>query len=358
MIWSNNKGWIGVDLGTHTVKLAQLEKRAGKLQLAEALILRRRQPWPASDEGAAIEPLNSGEELRAGLSLGSEFSGRAAAVILPMAICDVRECQIAADADSDRGTLVAQELDSTYGNTLETREYGYWPIDISKEAQPSTENLIALSIDQEWAVQIAEDMTESGLVGRVLDGLPLALARAVKLSRLAAANQPVAAVDWGCQRATLCIVLNGHPYFVRCLRGAGFAQVIDALCKTLSVSAEEAQKLLTDHGLPNRKLNTSEDLQLVIEEVIDEAIAAFIEELNRTVTYLGQQRRNLAPAKVILFGGGAAVKNVSQFLFDKIDVPVETWHVPDNWSQSHSLPQLSIELMGPAIALSSLAWDA
>jgi len=356
MIWSSNKGWIGVDLGSHTVKLAQLEKSGGKIQLAEALILRRGQPWPGGDEGSAVEPIESSEEIRAALSLGAGFSGRTAAVVLPMSVCDVRECQIPADPDRERGTLVAEQLDSAYGNALETREFGYWPIDLSPEPHPTSENLIALSIDHSWAAQIARDMTEAGLVGRVLDGLPLALARAVKLGGQVPLNEPVAAVDWGCQRATLCIVVNGRPYFVRCLRGSGFANVIDALCKSLSVTREEAQKLLADHGLPNRKLNICDDLQAVIEEVIAEPLNTFVEELTRTVTFLGQQRRSLSPTRLVLFGGGAAIKNAAEFLFDKIDVPAEPWRLRGDWSKGHSLPHLSIELMGPAIALSSLAW--
>ena len=65
MILSRTKGWIGVDLGTHTVKLAQVERRGGGVQLVDALILRRQDPWNADDDTG----VSSADEIRAALSL-------------------------------------------------------------------------------------------------------------------------------------------------------------------------------------------------------------------------------------------------------------------------------------------------
>ncbi|MFV2066248.1 MAG: hypothetical protein ACC645_04660 [Pirellulales bacterium] len=355
MISSRQPGWIGVDIGTHAVKLAQVERRNGSLRLVEALVVRRREAWPA--DTMELSPTASSEEVSAGLSLGGGFRGRKAAVVLPMAVCDARGCTIADRGDIDPRELVVQELDAAYGNAAELREFDFWPVHLPDDEEPPSENTIAFSVPRAWTCRVAEDLVDSRLVGQMLDALPLALARAVELGSPGASRSPVAAVDWGCGRATLCAVFGGRPLFVRCLRNAGFEGVLQSLRATLSVNQDEAQKLLTDHGLPHREQETSDELPSVIEEVIAEPLNRFVEELNRTLAFVRQQRRSLAPKKLILFGGGASIRNVSQYLVEKVGLPVEPWDLETKDAAGDLGRVLPMQLLGPAIALSSVAWS-
>jgi Tfp pilus assembly PilM family ATPase len=352
MIAAQGQGWIGIDLGTHAVKLAQVERRGQSARLVEAMVIRRREPWPAGD--GETPPLPSVAEIRAGLSLGSRFSGRRAAAVLSMSLCDVRGCQVPEDAGLEAGVL--RELEAAFGDGAPSREFDFWSVHLPGEARQGTDNAIVCSLSADWSQRVADDLTESRLIGHTLDALPLTLARAVELGSPAASRTPVAAVDWGCRRATLCAVSGGRPLFVRCLRDAGFAPVIDALCASLSVTPEEAQKLLADHGVPNRREGADEELLGVIEEVIAVPLNAFIEEVNRTILFLRQQRRALAPNKVVLFGAGATVKNIAPYLSEKVEAPVELWQLAAG-EAGRPERRMPIELLGPAIALSSLAWS-
>lgn len=352
MILSRTKGWIGVDLGTHTVKLAQIERRGGRYQLVEALILRRHETWRGDNDTDG--ELASTEEIRAALSLGGRFSGNDAGVVLPMCVCDVRACRLEPE-EVDPQAAVLGELDAVYGNTLATHDFDYWQFDVDDNGAAQADNTLAMAVPLAWTSRVARDMTEVGLVGHVLDGLPLTLARAVALSS-PSLSQPVIALDWGQRNATLCVVRKGQPVFVRGLRDSGFANVVESICRSLDVTGDETQKLLRDCGLPDRTSHSADELQLVIEEVAREPLTAFIEELNRTITFLNQQRRSIAPAKLVLFGGGAAVKNIANYFQGKVELPVEVWRLGGDrgWQQEHLA--VPIEMLGPAIALSSLAW--
>jgi len=355
MIFSRTKGWIGVDIGTHMVKLAQVERRGSRVELVEALSIPRQEPWSDTNDGAADIP--SSLEIQAALSLGTRFRGRDAAVTLPMAVCDVMTCNVDGDSDTGRRAAVLRELDAVYTNTQGTREFDHWSVELPSDKMGRNDNTIALSVASSWASRVSRDLREAGLVGHVLDGLPLAMARAIALG---APNTKdlVAAVDWGHHRATLCCVKDGRPLFVRCLRDCGFQSVTNAICKSLAVTADEAQKLLREHGLPSPAQGAVTDLQGVIEEVTREPLDRFVDELSRTTTYLSQQRRSLAPAKVVLLGGGAAVKNMASYLDDRLELPVETWCLDAAASTGARDRRLQVEMFGPAIALSSLAWDA
>lgn len=353
MIFSRTKGWIGVDIGTHMVKLAQVERHGSRIELVEALSIPRQELWLDSADGA--KDISSSLEIQAALSLGARFQGRDAAVTLPMAVCDVRTCNVEAGTDAEQRAAVQRELESVSADTQGAREFDYWSVELPTDKGPVADNTIALSITSAWASRVGEDLREAGLVGQVLDGLPLAAARAIAIS-MPNASGPVAAIDWGHHRATLCSVIGGRPLFVRALRDCGFQSVTSALCKALAVTADEARKLLHDHGLPNRTRGGVTELQSVIEEVAREPLDRFVEELRRTTGYLSQQRRSIAPQRVVLLGGGAAVKNMASYLDDRIEVPVEAWSLDAAASTTARERQYPIELFGPAIALSSLAW--
>lgn len=355
MIFSRTKGWIGVDIGTHTIKLAQVERRGARVELVEALSIPRQEPW--SDNHDETTDIPSNLEIQAALSLGTRFRGRDAAITLPMAVCDIRTCDVEGDTDSGRRAAVLQELDSIYTDTLATREFDYWSVGLPSDKMGDADNTIALSVPSSWASRVCLDLREAGLVGHVLDGLPLATARAIALG-MPRESGLVAAVDWGHHRATLCSVKGGRPLFVRCLRDCGFQSVTNALCNRLAVTADEAQKLLRDHGLPSRAGDAASDVQRVIEEVARDPVDRFVDELSRTTTYLSQQRRSVAPAKVVLLGGGAAVKNMASYLDDRLELPVQTWRLDAAASTAAEDRRLAIEMFGPAIALSSLAWAA
>lgn len=355
MIFSRTKGWIGVDIGTGVVKLAQVERRGSRVELVEALCIPRQEPWPDDNDGAADIPTNV--EIQAALALGTRFRGRDAAVTLPMAVCDVRTCNVEGDTAAERRAAVQRALDPIYADSPVTREFDHWSVDLPTDNRSNADNTIALSLPSTWATRVTQDLRAAGLVGHVLDGLPLALARAVALGT---PREPglVAAVDWGHHRATLCCVKHGRPLFVRVLRDCGFQSVTDAVCKALAVTADEAQTLLRDHGLPNPADGAASDVQSVIEEVAREPLDRFLDELRRTTDYLSQQRRSIAPAKIVLFGGGAAVKHITSYLAERSGLPVQTWRLAGAASDEAQDRRLPIEMFGPAIALSSLAWAA
>ena len=82
MIWALSHGWIGVDIGTSTVKVVQLERHGQQLRIAAAAAIRRQQCWPATSDQTPLETRRSSSELQAALSSVVDFRGRIAAAVL------------------------------------------------------------------------------------------------------------------------------------------------------------------------------------------------------------------------------------------------------------------------------------
>ena len=355
---ARRKGWIGVDIGTRTVKLAQVERLGAELRLCEAVVIQRRVPIGAND-GEEPLPVTSEDEIRTALSLGKRFSGRRAACILSMCSCDLRALDVPLGNEAQQRLEIAGQLNSMSTSGNSDREFDFWQTHVpGEEPQPDFENVAVLSVSQHWVAQVADDLSKVGLRCEALDGLPLALARAIQMTSASSSREPVAVVDWGFARATFCVVINGRPMFVRCLHGCGLSLVTQSLCDALGVSLDEAQRLLARHGLPDspRSEGTRDELQVVTGDVATRPLGAIVHELNRTLSFLKGQRPALLPIRIWLFGGGATVKNITGFLGTRIGVPVDVWRLANAGIQKQTATEYPSGILAPAIAASSLAW--
>ena len=96
-----------------------------------------------------------------------------------------------------------------------------------------------------WSDQVSADVAAGRWNCRVIDSLPWALARAAcHGSGADALPTTVAVLDWGYARATLCLIHDGAPAMVRCLKDCGFAGVVAAAQAALRVAEEDAETLL------------------------------------------------------------------------------------------------------------------
>ncbi len=356
MVFDQTRGWIGVDIGTDAVKLAQIERRGSRIAITEAAVVQRSEPW-RNDDNLAMSPIGSSDEILAAHAIGEQFSGRTAAATVPMAICDVRSLQIAETGQAERRSRIAHELASTLHESVGAREFDFWSTEYALEKGAiAHENVAVMSIVGDWARRLADDHRQAKLVCRTLDGTHQALARAIRLTENRPDTVPNAALDWGVTCATFCIVVAGRPIFVRKLRDCGFGQLLHQLQDTLSLSRDEAREVAGSFG--SLQSNTdSESPQRMIQEIVAPHFGRLIEEMGRTLTYLKTHRKELLPHQLWLFGGGATMKDVEQVLTDRLGLPTATWSLEDNLFESETTGTIPVALLGPAISLSALAWE-
>ena len=357
MLLNHRRGWIGVDIGTFTVKMAQVERRGSEFALSEAVVLHRHEPWPDDDHLATL-PRDSQEELVAARALGEGFAGRQAAATLPMAVCQLRSMQIPEMPRREQRLAIANELAGAPQDGGE-RDFDFWRIDHAVgDKSLVRENVSVLSIADSWASQLADDHRRARLSCRTLDGMPLALTRVLNMTAGIDPTKPVAVLDWGFARATYCIVVGRRPVFVRCLRECGFGQVLRALRTTLSLTWDEAEKLALQYAAGHHSAEASDhDLRDLVMEIVAGPVNQLLEELRRTLAYLQTHRAALVPQQMWLFGGGATIKDIGPWLARQTGLSVAAWSFGGQDFQSTSAGVSPLALLGPAIALSALAWE-
>ncbi len=362
MIFRENKnlGWIGIDLGTHSVKLAQVVRNGNQFSVKSAAIVPRATIWP-NDFSKFKEGISSLRELVVAFELNQGFVGRKAACAITMAVCDVRRMSIPDQSAANIESHVRNELASIDRFKGSDRQFDYWKTDraFSDNGPPAN----VLSLPRSWSDQCNSDMNSTRLSCDQLDGIPFSMTRAYSMTEVS--DEPIALLDWGYTRATLCVVQNGYPKFVRMLRRSGFRLVVDEIMKGFEVDAQQAREIIVEYGLEepykaewneSRKPANCDEaaIQQSVHDMVLEPVNAISKEINRTIQFLKNQQRALTPKKLVLFGGGGTLRNVVPLLESKIRMHTESW----SQSFSANLPgNIPVELMGNAIAMSALAFS-
>ena len=303
-------GWIGVDFGTSSVKIAQVERNKKGWNLVASAVVPREQSLLA-DQAAGIAVVSSLNELQVARSLQESYQGRRVAATLPMSICDVHRLDCDLQQESNAPKILRRAIETAIQQSAEHLQYDYWSSPAVKE-QPAWSQ--ALAVPRDWTDQLCQDVAQVGWTCQAIDGLPLTLTRAVNAIHPVSATAPIAALDWGNGRATLCVIENGQATYVRCLKNCHTRGMLTALTENLNVTGIEAQRLLDEYGLSSAVHGEASEIAQFVQEIISEMLHQVIDELLKSFSHFKFLRRTSAPQHLVLFGGGAMIRDLGVYL--------------------------------------------
>jgi type IV pilus assembly protein PilM len=357
--FSRRLGWIGVDVGTHTVKLAQVIHEGAGVRLHRAAVIQRATSWTGDDKLAFDQPIASDAEIRAALECGG-FSGRDAVATLPMNVCQLRSLIVPPGNDQERRTMAADELAEDWAEKKVPMEFDFWELEAATEKNAESFNVSILAASRPWVAQLWRDCRQSGLDCWGIDGVPLAMARAVGLAGGLDGGRRVLAVDWGYSNATFCIIGDERPLYSRRIHDCSFGKVLDAIMQRFTINLDEAQHLVDTEGLVTPQVVAAADahMQTAITEAASATIDGLIQQLKRTLQYTETQRRHLQPAAVWFMGGGASLRNLRSYVEKHLELPVCVWSLPPADAPIACAAQQRAAVFSSAAALSALAWRA
>ena len=246
--------------------------------------------------------------------------------------------------------MLAAELAAELQTEPEDVSFGCWESESDSGPDSGLTRMCALSVPTQLTLCLTRDLLSTRLECQILDGIPCALTRAVELADERSAAEAVAAVDLSHTSPLVVLAAKGCPVFARTLRGCGLQTLLQPLQAELRLSAEECQQLLARYGLPVPGENASIASQTV-QRLIANPLKSLVDEIERTLDYVGHQFREQKPRRLWLFGGGALIKNLPAHLSHKLRIPAAPWTL----HPGHDDPEAP--LYGIAAGLSLLAWE-
>ena len=357
---SQRYGWIGVDVGTHTVKLAQTVRVRKSVRLHRAAVIQRPTSWTGEDGLALEQPITSYPEIRAALECG-RFEGRNAICALPMNACQLRSLNVPPGSDEERRTIIADELAEDWSGLDNPMEFDFWETEAARADKSSDGfNVSVVAASRVWISQLWRDCRRNGLDCWAIDGLPLALTRSVSLVGGLAGGKRALAVDWGYSNTTLCIAGDERPLYSRRVYDCAFRRVLDAIVNELDVTPDEAQYLVESEGVFSAGGGTSGDAQTsqAITSAVSGTVDELVRQIGRTLQFTEMQRRHLQPAAIWLMGGGASIKNIGPYLTEALSLPVHIWGLESAEAPIECAAGSRAAVFSSAAALSALGWRA
>lgn len=343
------RGWIGIDFGSQYIKLAQITREDDSYRLAATWLLKYPDDALLTRESFQETPW---KEIVAALrGLSSMFQGKDCAATIPMAFVDTRAFEIPRGDVSEMRDMVREELAADLGQEPNDLAYDFWEV-ASDGGDPGLMRVLALAIPQQAALALGKNLLRTRLECQAIDGAPCALARAVAMAA-PANDEPVAAIDLGYTSASLVVVHAGQPVFFRSLRDVGLQSLTAPLRQGLRLSEDECRQLLLRHGIPIVGEPATAAAHATLQHLAH-GLDKMTNEVSRTLAFLGQQFRRYSPQRIWLFGGGAMIRNLPQYLQQGTQLPVAVWRLPGT---NDAAPNAQDALFGVAAGLSQLAWE-
>ena len=321
MALSQRLGWIGVDVGTHTVKLAQAVRDGASVRLHRAAVIQRPDVWSGDDALALEQPITSHPEIRAALECG-DFAGRNAICALPMNVCQLRSLNVPPGSDQERRTIIADELAEDWAELRNPMEFDFWEMEPARSGQEHRR------VQRERAGGVAA-VDFAGLAR-----LPAERARLLGDRRRAAGDGPGGRT--GRRLARRAAGAGGrlgifeHDAVHRGRRAAAVQPADSRLCVRPRAGRDHERvrrhaRRSTASGRKRRRRGRAQANRRPtrrLPQAITSAAAGTLDELvrqiSRTLQFTETQRRHLQPAAIWLMGGGASMRNVGPYLAEAL----------------------------------------
>ncbi|NOS99696.1 MAG: pilus assembly protein PilM [Phycisphaerales bacterium] len=325
---------IGVDVGSSSVKLAQLV--AVDDEWAPSALVQ--EPWQNGDG----DQLQLGETLvdavRKAVGRG-RFRNRRAVAIAPTCLADVRPTSVPVAEGIDLMTYVQSELAERHGERAHEFVVDFWIAGDRLEHGETKLELYTVAMPRQSVVDLVGAVEKAGLVVTRVDIAATAVATALSYAH-GGGDEPLPVnVDIGDRRSLLFAASAEGISFCRVIKWGG-RQVTDQIRQALHADFEGAEQIKKEWGLrpiggaSNATGKTLHSRQQIINDSIEQSLRGLALEIGRSLAYHARGQTGNDIQSVGLMGGGARLKGLPEYIKDALRLGVTAPAVlrkPDRW---------------------------
>ncbi|MCC6238767.1 MAG: pilus assembly protein PilM [Phycisphaerales bacterium] len=312
---------IGIDFGTDSIKLIQLEVTGQSLAVVAAA---RRQispgPWDDPQRVAQIGVL-----LRQMLRQGG-FSGRRIVTALPREMVHVKNIRLPNMPPQELAQAVNFEAAHLFPFEVHDSMVHHIIAGEVRQATDVKQEVIVLAVQPEQVNRYLEQLHNWGLVVESLDIEPAALYRTTErfIRRKEDENGVHALVDVGLQRSQVIIGRGREINFIKTI-DLGATHLDESVSRQLGISLAEA-------GALRRRLGEAADsedelrrdpVRQAVFDATRSVMMSLAREVSLCLRYYSVTFRGYRPTKIKVMGGQACDNQVLAQLAGNLPIPVE-----------------------------------
>jgi type IV pilus assembly protein PilM len=310
MLFTKKKEFVGVDVGSSSIKLVQLkEAKGGTYQLACCGMI----PLPAEAivDNTIMDSASVAEAIR-NIIKSSKVKASDAVCSIGGNSVIIRKISVP--------TMTSEELE----DQIQWEAEQYIPFDINDvnvdfqvldtdERDTSRMNILLVASKKDMINDYTTVFAEAGLPLAIMDIDAFAIQNAFEFNYDPSPAMVVALVNIGAAMTNINIVQGGISLFTRDVQ-AGGNQFTEEIQKLFSVSSVEAEQM---------KLSTDLRQEPRLQGVLSKLIDALALEVRRSLEFYNSTATDGKIEAIYLSGGAALIPDLATVFAERLEVPVE-----------------------------------
>ena len=308
-----NRPFIGIDIGSSSIKLSVISKKEEKLYLDYAHIL----PLVSNRDPESGSPAQNGSlkpETLIGLKTvfeGLHLKRNTVIVNYRGKVPLIRHLKFPDMPQNELEEAVKWEAQKLMTEPPETKVIDYAVLQKKEEEGRSILHLILVAVDKSDISEGLDLVRKAGIYPRLMDVNPLALLKVIELNHPDERDRDLIFIDIGSAKMEINISREGVLRFTRQISQGG-NDISRAIMAKKSISFDEAETIKKENGLTH----------LEFEKVIKEEMDKMVLEVQRSMDYYRTQFRETLFHKIILMGGTPIMPGFQDYFKTHFDLPV------------------------------------
>ena len=320
--------FFGLDIGTTSVRVAQLSSGSGTRQLMRYTMSPIDGKLALSDSKADRQKV--AEQLK-NIIAQAQITTKNVAVGIPSSRVFTVVVDIERLSPAELAKTIKFQADSLIPTPIAESKID-WAVIGDSPKDPNKVEVLLSSVPNDF-IEARLDMLESiGLNVVAFEPDNLAMTRAI----LAAdANQPQMVIDIGSKSTDLVISMNGAPRLTRAIP-TGSDAIIKSAIQNLNIDEKQAQEFVFKFGLSQQKLEGQ------VHDAIIGTVDLLMSDIDKSIKFFQARYKNVKLEKIIMTGGASALPEFPLYIANKFGISVE---IGNAWRNVQFSPDKQNELM-------------
>jgi type IV pilus assembly protein PilM len=328
--------WVGLDIGTQSIKIIALEKKKNRWRLNQ---IRYEQFASRGEE----DPIGYDKWLQETLKTvvsAMGLSGAWASTPLSGTQVALRKMSFPEMPLGEVKEAVRFQGQTVFPFVLENAVIDVAPVGKSTDKKEAKQDVLVAAAMRDQVNQRVNLLREAQLNPFCLSLVPIALKKTYLLTKDRPPNESVALIDIGAHTSTIAMVQKDEVVFSREI-GIGGENLTEALMDLSRInrpggilSYQEAEEIKFKYGIPLDEMEgeqTEEGLSLEsIREGLMPIVDRLIMEIDRSFGYFKTQAENQNIDRIFLSGGGSLLKGLGPAIGRSFNLPVADY---DFWDR-------------------------
>ncbi len=339
-LFSKSQNLVGLDIGSHSVKLLQLSSGGDTMKLVSIGVA----PLPHESfvEGRLAKPEVVADTIR---SLTSHLKVKSKLVAVSISGYDVmiKKIELPTMTEDELAARMQSELGQYIPYNIDEVDVDYQVIDVSKN-RANFMDVMLVAAKKESVADFNNLLKLAGLDPLIIDVDFFALSNAFEVTR-GFGDEKVALLDLGANKSLLNIAHKGIPIFTRSI-SVGGNQLTEAIKDSFNIGFEEAESVKlgqSEHKYPMKDL----------EEIFISTVNGWVAQCHRALDFYYHNFPDDKIGSVYLTGGSCQIPGLDKVLQEQLKIPVELYNPLS--SVQHDAKQFDpayIDYLGPQMAIS------